>query len=117
MANDFKEQLQNILPLEVAPLKIGTLGYAVSVRLCYVFKRGSSRYGATPLHGYTATGLHGYLPLPLVLVLARTWLVSAHGLKNALDSCVACSFQLMDYCYKNLKRIMYKSLLLSHEAT
>ena len=29
-------------------------------------------------------------------------IVSAHGLKNELDPCVACSFRLMDYCFGTL---------------
>ena len=64
--------LQNTLPLEVVPLKIRTLGYAVSARsffmflkgevaatwlrgyalsLFYVFKKRSIRYAATELRG------------------------------------------------------------------
>ena len=54
-----------------------------------------------------------------VLVLAHENLtISAHGLKNELDLCVACSFRLMDYCFgtliKERVRFMCSVLVSAH---
>ena len=79
MANDFKEQLQNILPLEVVPLKSGHL--ATQLVFAYVmFLKGEVaamrllRFMATRLPGYMATyPCHSFL----------FW--HAHGLFQHMD--------------------------------
>ena len=91
---------RNTLPLEVVPLKIGTLGYAVSARSFFIlcFKRRSSRYAAKWLRGYVAMRLRSYVATRL------------HRLKNELDSCVAFLFRLMDYCFGTLNKERIKLL-------
>ena len=51
--------------------------------------------------------------------LFGSWIiVSAHGLKNELDPCVACSFRLVDYCFgtwiKERVRSMCSVLVSAH---
>ena len=82
------------------PLKSGYLATQLvhALSLFYVFKRRNSRYVASRLRGYAATRLRSYVATRL------------HRLKNELDSRVACSFRLMDYCFGTLIKERVKFL-------
>ena len=51
-------------------------------------------------NGYASTWLSGYVAARLRSYVATR----LHRLKNELDSGVACSFRLMDYCFSTLTR-------------